>query len=112
MIRSLLIATAITCSSLFSAAPQANAGTCWYIPASGQSVRGEYCRTNLRYIDGLRVWFVTDGNGVLHRFVFYTDGTVTHYTGNKQTEFEWETDPDGSYRIYWHDGSEFVFIDS
>ena len=110
-LKSLALASTIALSSAFTLTPEpANAGTCWYVPSTGEEVSGSYCRTSLRYIDGLRTWFVTDGNGALHRFVFYTDGTVTHFSGQYTNEFEWDRDSDGSYRIFWNDGTEFIFF--
>jgi hypothetical protein len=110
-LKSFLLASAIACTSFIGAVEPAKAGTCWYIPPSGASVSGDWCRTSLRFIDGLQVWFVTDGNGDLHRFTFWQDGTVTHVDPSDNSHlYEWETDNDGAYRVFFDDGFEFVFI--
>lgn len=106
-----LAAASIAAAGVFASVPSAQAGTCWYMPYSnsGSSVSGEYCKTSYRVIDGLKVWFVTDGNGLLHRFAFYNDGTVAVRVNGKDTYYEFDRDTDGAYRVYY-DNMEFAFL--
>ena len=105
-----LAAASIAAAGMFVSVPSAEAGTCWYMPSSvgEQTVYGKYCQVRYRVIDGLKVWFVTDQAGTLHRYTFWDDGTVDHQVNGKVSVYEWEKD-DLGYRVYHANGYQFVF---
>ena len=111
MFKKLAIAAFAATSVIFSAPNSAEAGTCWYLESWQQTARPEYCWHQRRINHNNHIVFdIRDGAGKLFTLVFWDDNVVEVIgLTERPQQLRTSDDADGATRIYFNDGSTFIF---
>ncbi len=111
MFKKLAIAAFAATSVIFSAPNSAEAGTCWYLESWQQNASPEYCWHQRRINDNNHIVFdVRDGAGKYFTLVFWDDDVVEVIgLTERPQQLRTSDDADGATRIYFNDGSTFIF---
>jgi len=96
-------------AALLQAAP-AEAGRCWYLDY-GEHKYSEYCPVSRRInYNGHIVWDIIDGDGKKFTVILWDDD-IAEVVGlsTRPMQMPYKEDADGAIRLYWDDGSNFIF---